>query len=197
MAWESERFRVTEAPLVVGIGGSSRPGSTTSLLLDLALARAGERGAETVLFGGDVLARLPLFGVDAGAEADAEVQVMVDAVGRAAGVIVASPGYHGGVAGIVKNALDHLELLRAAPRPYLDGRAVGLIVTAAGWQATGTTVIALRSTVHALRGWPTPFAATINTAAPMRTEAGDWAPEVAGAVTLVADQLMDFVGWAT
>jgi FMN reductase len=40
---------------------------------------------------------------------------------------------------------------------------VGLIATAYGWQATGSTIAALRSIVHALRGWPTPFAATINT----------------------------------
>jgi FMN reductase len=40
---------------------------------------------------------------------------------------------------------------------------VGLIATAYGWQATGSTIAALRSIVHALRGWPTPFAAAINT----------------------------------
>ena len=51
----------------------------------------------------------------------------------------------------------------AMPRPYLADMPVGLIATAYGWQATGLTIAALRSIVHALRGWPTPFAAAINT----------------------------------
>ena len=188
---------VSATPLVIGIGGSSRVGSTTSRLLDLALAHAGSRGAMTKAFRGDQLAELPLYGVDAGAAADARVRELIDAAGAAAGIVVTSPGYHGGIAGVVKNALDHLELLRGAPRPYLDGRAVGLIVAAAGWQATGTTVTALRSTVHALRGWPTPFAATVNTALPVRTDTDEWVDSVSGAVRLVADQVMDFVGWTT
>ncbi|MBB5447498.1 NAD(P)H-dependent FMN reductase [Paraburkholderia sp. WSM4177] len=82
---------------------------------------------------------------------------------RADAVIVATPGYHGGVSGLVKNALDTLEELRADERPYLDGRAVGCIVTAYGWQAAGSVLTSLRSIVHALRGWPTPFGAGINT----------------------------------
>jgi FMN reductase len=39
---------------------------------------------------------------------------------------------------------------------------VGLIATAYGWQAAGSTLSTLRSIVHALRGWPTPFGAAIN-----------------------------------
>ncbi len=41
-------------------------------------------------------------------------------------------------------------------------RSVGLIATAYGWQATGSTLATLRSIVHALRGWPTPLGAAIN-----------------------------------
>jgi len=36
-------------------------------------------------------------------------------------------------------------------------------VTAYGWQAAGSVLTSLRSIVHALRGWPTPFGAGINT----------------------------------
>ena len=66
---------------------------------------------------------------------------------------------------MIKNALDYVEDLRNAPRTYLDGVPVGCIVCAHGWQATATTLLALRSVVHALRGWPTPFGAAINSAA--------------------------------
>ena len=48
-------------------------------------------------------------------------------------------------------------------RAYLDGRAVGLIATAYGDQAAVSTLLTLRSIVHALRGWPTPMGATIRT----------------------------------
>jgi FMN reductase len=43
---------------------------------------------------------------------------------RAADVLViATRGYHSGISGLVKNALDTLEELRDDERPYLDGRA--------------------------------------------------------------------------
>jgi len=60
----------------------------------------------------------------------------------------------------VKNVLDLLEdTAQDAERPYLTDMPVGLIVTAYGWQATGSTIAALRAIVHAFRAWPTPFAA--------------------------------------
>ena len=66
------------------------------------------------------------------------------------------------IPGLLKNALDYTEDMRSDPRPYFDGRAVGCVVCAEGIQAMGTTLFTLRSSVHALRGWPTPYSATIN-----------------------------------
>jgi FMN reductase len=40
-----------------------------------------------------------------------------------------------------------------------------VIVTAAGSQAAGTTLTAVRSIVHAMRGWPTPFGAAMSVSA--------------------------------
>jgi FMN reductase len=146
-------------PVVVGIGGTTRPSSSTGHALAAALAAAERAGAETVMLGAEAL-QLPLY--DPSEPATAAVEHFVSTVRRADGVIIASPGYHGGPSGLVKNALDYLEELRADERPYLDGRAVGVIVCAAGWQATTTTLISLRSIVHALRGWPTPLGVAIN-----------------------------------
>jgi FMN reductase len=87
---------------------------------------------------------------------------LLTAVRAADGLILATPGYHGGTSGLLKNALDYLQELAADPEPYLDGKAVGCIVTAAGWQAGATTLTALRSVVHALRGWPTPLGVVVN-----------------------------------
>ncbi|MFJ4679704.1 MULTISPECIES: NADPH-dependent FMN reductase [unclassified Kitasatospora] len=150
-------------PLVIGIGGTGRPDSTTERALRLALDGAARAGAEVRMFGGEDLGRLPVF-VPGRGEPTAATREFLDQVARADGFVLASPSYHGGVAALVKNALDHLEELRHDPRPYLDGRAVGCVVTAAGWQTGGGTLASLRATVHALRGWPTPLGITVNSA---------------------------------
>lgn len=149
-------------PLVVGIGGTTRAGSSTERALEIALRAAADHGVDTLSFGGEALAALPLYTPDA-VRLPGEA-ALVDAIRRASGVIIASPGYHGSVSGLVKNAIDLLEETAKDARVYLSDMPVGLIATAYGWQATGTTVAALRSIVHALRGWPTPFAAAINSA---------------------------------
>ncbi len=146
--------------LIVGIGGTTRPDSGTERALVAALASAAAHGAQTRLFSGADLAALPIYDPSDDACTDAR-RDLVEAVRTCDGVIIASPGYHGSISGLVKNALDGLEDLRDDARPYLDGRAVGLIVTADGAQAGGSTLAALRAIVHALRGWPTPLGVVI------------------------------------
>ncbi len=155
---------MSDAPYIVGIGGTTRAGSTSERVLALALAAAEAKGARTELFGGEHLAKLPLFNPEVAAVSP-ERDALNAAVRAADGLIIASPGYHGSVSGLVKNALDSLELLRDDPRPYFDGRAVGVIVTVDGWQAAGATLAALRAIVHALRGWNTPMGVALNAAA--------------------------------
>ncbi len=146
---------------IVAIGGTVSPGSTTELALRLAMASAAADGAEVVLFDGAYLSRLAHY--RSGAHTDGDGAEMVQAVRAADGILIAAPGYHGSISGLVKNALDYLEDLAKDVRPYLDGRAVGLIATAYGDQATMSTMQTLRSIVHALRGWPTPMGATVRT----------------------------------
>ena len=149
-----------QRPLVVGVGGSDGPDSTTERALVLALAHAQREGADVRLFGGTFLGELPLFRPGR-PERAGPARELVETIARADGVILATPSYHSGVSGLVKNALDYLEDLREHDRPYLEGRAVGCVVTAAGPQTGGITLTTLRAIVHALRGWPTPFGATI------------------------------------
>ena len=179
-------------PLIVGIGGTTRPNSSTDRALRLALQAAEQAGARTQIFDGTFLSHVPHFAPE-NRERNESQRGFVEAVRSADGVIVASPGYHGGVSGVVKNALDLLEDLREDPRSYLDGRAVGCIVTAAGWQSCGTTLGALRSIVHALRGWPTPLGATINTAQAVFDSSGACTdPKIAEQLAIVASQVVDF-----
>ena len=89
---------------------------------------------------------------------------LVGALRDADAVVVGSPGYHGAVSGLVKNALDYIEDLREDPRVYLDNTPWGCISCAYGWQAAVGTLGQLRSIGHALRAWPTPLGVAINSA---------------------------------
>lgn len=179
-------------PLIVGIGGTSRAGSSTDLALRNALVAAEAAGARTSFFGGTFLSRLPLFDPTI-TERTLEQSQLIQAVREADGVIIATPSYHGGVSSLVKNALDLLEDLRKDERPYLDNRAVGCIVTAFGPQAGGTTITSLRSIIHALRGWPTPLAAALNTTEQLFDEAGNCTDEKSAAqISIVARQVTEF-----
>jgi FMN reductase len=93
---------------------------------------------------------------------------------------------------MVKNALDYLEETARDARPYLHDMPVGLIVTAYGWQATGSTLAALRSIVHALRGWPTPLGATINSAVAKFDGETCSDPAAAGQIAAVGQQVFAF-----
>jgi len=154
---------IRRRPFIVGIGGTVKPESSTEQALEIALRAAGEKGAEIELFGGAFLAELPHYGLPEGRTSKAAAR-LVAAMRNADGVIIASPGYHGSISGLMKNAIDYTEDMVNDPRVYFDGLPVGLVATAYGWQATGSTLAALRSIVHALRGWPTPLGAGINCA---------------------------------
>lgn len=180
-------------PLVVGIGGTIGGPSSTERALRIALDAAGEQGFRTRMFGGADMAKLPLYDPRA-ATRTREEQDFVATVRAASALIIASPGYHGSISGVVKNALDLLEeTARDDARAYLADMPVGLIATAYGWQATGSTIAALRSIVHALRGWPTPFAAAINSAlTKFDDDGGANDPAVVEQLRLVGKQVARF-----
>ncbi len=178
-------------PFILGLGGTMRPGSATERILRIALDAAEMLGAETALIGGAEL-QMPMYD-PAETDFSPPALLLVQLVRRCDGLIIASPGYHGTISGMIKNAIDHIEMLREDSRPYLDGRAVGCLVSAHGWQATGTTLVALRSIVHALRGWPTPFGAAINVTKPLFDDQGACVdPEVRQQIELVGRQVLEF-----
>lgn len=180
-------------PFVVGLGGVASAPSSTERALTVTLSAIEARGVEVRGFGGDFLGRLPIYAPKTAHRTPEELEFLA-AVRRADGLVIASPGYHGGVSGMVKNALDLLEETAKDARVYLSGMPVGLVVTAYGWQATGSTIAALRSTVHALRGWPTPMAAAINSAQSKFTEDGGCDDAAAvGQLKLVGQQVVEFL----
>ncbi|HWA64195.1 MAG TPA: NAD(P)H-dependent oxidoreductase [Caulobacteraceae bacterium] len=146
---------------VVALGGTSKPGSSTEKALRVAVRAAQAAGASVTLFDGAALTALPHYGASPVGGCREAVD-LVEALRTAEGVLIASPGWHGTVSGLVKNAVDYLEETARDSRPYLDGLPVGLIATAYGWQAAVATLATLRAMSHALRGWPTPLGAAVN-----------------------------------
>lgn len=190
----SRRLEMTthsQQPFIVAFGGTTRENSSTERALRTALKTLEDLGARTLLFSGPDI-DMPNYSPERCGNVP-QAKQLIDALRAADAVIIGSPGYHGGISGLVKNALDYLEEMRADERPYLDGRAIGCIATAAGWQGAVATLTALRSVVHALRGWPTPIGIAINTAEPVvdPSEFG-FSVRTGEQIGLMAQQLLQF-----
>ena len=177
-------------PLIVGIGGTGSATGSTERILRYALNAAESAGAETLFFDGKAL-DMPMYSY--GKARTEPALALISALRRADGIIIASPGYHGTVSGLIKNALDYVEDMAKDERVYFEGRAVGLIAVAAGWQATGSTLATLRSITHALRGWPTPMAVAINSAQPVFDSEGALIDAaIANQLNVLAGQVVEF-----
>lgn len=176
---------------VVGIGGSTRPDSQSGRALRLVLDGAERAGAKVSAVTGPELA-LPFYDPH-DLERTPTAASVIELLRAADGVVFVSPGYHGTVSGLVKNALDYIEDLRTDERPYLDGRAIGCAGVAAGWQAAVNTLGALRAIAHATRGWPTPLGAAVNTLDVRFDADGGCSDErVAGNLALIGAQVTEF-----
>jgi FMN reductase len=114
--------------LIVGMGGTTRANSSSHKALHVALRAAEAAGAETTLFTGSQL-QFPIYAPSEQTRTE-DAKRFIDLLRRAHGLVIASPGYHGSVSGLIKNALDYIEDLRDSDPPYLDGRAVGCIACA-------------------------------------------------------------------
>jgi FMN reductase len=176
---------------IVGIGGTLRPRSSSGSALLFCLDHARARGAIVTAFTGPDLVA-PLYDPGAGGLPDSMAR-MIAALRAADGIILASPGYHGGISGAIKNALDYAEEMALDARCYFEGRAVACIAAAAGWQATGATLSALRGVVHALRGWPTPIGVMLNSSELLFDEDGACiAGQTRVSLSAMTEQVIDF-----
>ncbi|HEV7287436.1 NAD(P)H-dependent oxidoreductase [Sphingomonas sp.] len=173
-------------PHIVALGGTSRPESSTGRALARCLAIAEDAGARTTLLTGEAINFPPYELCDP--VPDARVTHFVDVLRSADALVIGSPGYHGTLSGLVKNALDYVELLRGDARVYFDRMPVGMVATAGGWQAAVSTMSALRTVVHALRGWPTPLGVAINMGAP-----GDPLDDADPQLRMMVEQMLWFL----
>lgn len=142
-------------PRLVGLGGTLRQTSRTRAALQTALGIAQTRGAHTELLDLREL-DLPMYVPDWSIDEyppqhHAALTRFIEVCRRADAMLWASPTYHGTLSGVLKNALDHIELMSEDPAPYLQGRAVGLIAV-----ADPLTFGAMTNAVYELRAWLAP-----------------------------------------
>ncbi|QRY50948.1 NADPH-dependent FMN reductase [Mycolicibacterium septicum] len=180
-----------KVPFVVGLGGTLRADSSTERAVRYCLESVERQGGRTRMFAGPDL-ELPMYAPHSLERTPAALE-FVSALRDADAVVVGSPGYHGAISGLVKNALDYIEDLREDPRVYLDNTPWGCISCAYGWQAAVGTLGQLRSIGHALRAWPTPLGVAINSADKIWAETGELADgTVRSQLDMLATQLLTF-----
>ena len=140
------------APYIVAIGGTLRANSTTERAMRYVLEAAQRAGARTKLISGASL-QLPLYQPDNPERSDAARDLVAE-LALADGIVLGSPGYHGSISGLVKNALDYAEDLRTDVRPYFSGRAATSAAASAFYagRAKRMTSPAIKSSVCATRG---------------------------------------------
>ncbi|ADR35685.1 NADPH-dependent FMN reductase [Oceanithermus profundus DSM 14977] len=137
---------------VLGISGSLRAASTARAALALALEGAAAAGTKTELLDLREL-DLPLYDEDetrytpAQRAATARLQEAAEA---ADAFLFASPEYHGGLSGVLKNAIDHL-----AGR-HFRGKAAGIVAVAGGRVAPVSTALMLRTVLRQLGAYTIP-----------------------------------------
>jgi FMN reductase len=181
----------SEGPLVVGLGGTLRANSSTERALRYCLSSVERQGGRTKRFCGRDI-ELPMYAPHELSRTPKAAQ-LVSALRDADAVVVASPGYHGSVSGLIKNALDYIEDLREDPRVYLDNTPWGCITCAYGWQAAVGTLSHLRNIGHALRAWPTPLGVAINSADQIWDENGELTDvTIKSQLELMATQVLTF-----
>jgi NAD(P)H-dependent FMN reductase len=147
--------------IILGLGGSLRLGSTTTLALQSALTGAQEAGAQTRLMDLATL-RLPLFNgtytLDGYTSAERkEIMTLLEAADEAQGFILASPTYHNTISGSLKNALDILEILNDDRPSRLAGKVVGIMTVQGGTSGTGVnTLTTMLLAARAMGAWVAP-----------------------------------------
>lgn len=184
-----------KAPYIVGIAGALNAGSASELAARAVLDRARSLGAETDLISGAML-EAPIYAYGRIEESE-NMRALVEKIGRADGLVIVSPSYHGCISGLLKNALDYVEELSGDARPYLSQRPVACISVAGGWQGASATLQALRNIVHALRGWPTPLGIALNSQQqrlPVDGAGGD--EKTRGQLQTAADEVLSFIARA-
>ena len=140
---------------VAGLCGSLRPGSFTKMALQVALEGAQEAGAQTRLI--DLRAYQLIFcdGKEDESGYPPDVFRLRQDIQAAQGLILATPEYHGGYSGVLKNALDLMGF------EEFEGKMLGLVGVSGGGMGAFGALNNLRAVGRALHAWVIPEQASI------------------------------------
>jgi NAD(P)H-dependent FMN reductase len=155
---------MSEKVRIVGIAGSLREGSYTHMALATALRGAAELGAQTQLINLRDY-QLPFCG--SGDEEAAGAAKLRGEARAAQGIILATPEYHGGYSGVLKNALDLMGF------DEFEGKMIGLAGVSGGAMGAFSALNTLRSVGRALHAWVVPEQASVPHADEVFDEAGN------------------------
>jgi FMN reductase len=138
---------------VCAILGTSRPGSYTGHAFALVLNELEANGvaALDVIRPADLVLGFPDSGED-----DADAEAMREMVGRADGLIFATPEYHGGMAAMAKLIIENLGF-----PSVLKGKPVALVGCAAGDLGAVKALEQLRSILSHVGALPLPGAVSV------------------------------------
>lgn len=133
---------------IVGIGGSLRPESSSYQALAVAMQRVEALGAVTETIDLRVM-QLPFCTGGDEYPGYPDVIRLRETVLEADGLILATPEYHGGVSGVLKNALDLMSF------DQLSGKVTGLI-SVLGGPTNSNALNDLRLIMRWVHGWVIP-----------------------------------------
>jgi len=133
---------------IVGIGGSLRPNSTSYQALAIAIERVKALGSEAEILD---LRKMTLPFCNGGEEYPdyPDVEKLWETVKGADGLILATPEYHGGVSGVLKNALDLMSF------EHLGGKVTG-VISVLGGQSNSNALNELRLIMRWVHAWVIP-----------------------------------------
>lgn len=140
---------------VVGICGSLRRDSYTRMAVHIALQGAEEVGAETQLIDLKDYDLVFCDGKEDESTFPEDVSKLRREVSQARGIILGTPEYHGGVSGVLKNALDLMGF------EEIEGKMIGLVGVSGGALGAVHALDSLRTIGRALHAWVIPEQASI------------------------------------
>ena len=140
---------------VVGISGSFRPSSYTTMAVALALKGAEELLCETKLINLREYQLLFCDGKEDESKFPKDVFRLREEVRQAQGIILGTPEYHGGYSGVLKNALDLMGF------EEFEGKMLGLVGVSGGAMGAFGAMNSLREVGRALHAWVIPEQASI------------------------------------
>lgn len=143
---------------IVGLSGSLRTGSYTTLAVKIALQGAKESGATVNMLDLNDY-KLPFTQeIWSGKRVSAGITSMRENVKVAQGIILGTPEYHASFSGVLKYALDMMGF------DEFEGKMVGLIGIAGGKLGAANSLTSLRAVGRSLHAWVVPKQVSVSEA---------------------------------